>query len=206
MGWLTEDGRHEGYLAPMFGDGQRGRGFTAGSIRRTRSWWASRPSVRTGPGHGRPGRPGRSPAGWCAATATATPRSARRAAGSAPSLPGCPPARLRGVPATGGVRGPRGLPVGPTCLSWAGRSGARFGRVTCPRIARFRYKPIGRRRVATGERALCAGTGVRKQRVTRLAAAPTWPGWSASSATTPRRCADGTWRESRRQRPGSEAK
>ncbi len=32
MGWLTEDGRHEGYLAPMFGAGQRGRGVTGGSI------------------------------------------------------------------------------------------------------------------------------------------------------------------------------
>jgi len=32
MGWLTEDGRHEGYLAPMFGDGQRGRGITGGTI------------------------------------------------------------------------------------------------------------------------------------------------------------------------------
>jgi len=32
MGWLTEDGRHEGYLTPMFGDGQRGRGVTAGSV------------------------------------------------------------------------------------------------------------------------------------------------------------------------------
>ena len=32
MGWLTEDGRHKGYLAPMFGDGQRGRGVTAASV------------------------------------------------------------------------------------------------------------------------------------------------------------------------------
>jgi len=30
MGWLTDDGRHEGYLAPMFGDGQRGHGITGG--------------------------------------------------------------------------------------------------------------------------------------------------------------------------------
>ncbi len=32
MGWLTEDGRHEGYLAPMFGDGQRGHGTTGDTI------------------------------------------------------------------------------------------------------------------------------------------------------------------------------
>ncbi len=32
MGWLTEDGRHEGYLAPMFGDGQRGYGVTTSSV------------------------------------------------------------------------------------------------------------------------------------------------------------------------------
>ncbi len=32
MGWLTGDGRHEGYLAPMFGDGQRGRSVTGGSV------------------------------------------------------------------------------------------------------------------------------------------------------------------------------
>ncbi len=57
MGWLTEDGRHEGYLAPMFGDGQRGRGVTAGSVppdevvvgaetqREDGSWtWPTRPS------------------------------------------------------------------------------------------------------------------------------------------------------------------
>ncbi len=32
MGWLTDDGRHEGYLAPLFGDGQRGRLTSVGSI------------------------------------------------------------------------------------------------------------------------------------------------------------------------------
>jgi len=31
MGWLSDDGRHEGYLAPMFGDGQRGR-LTSGGL------------------------------------------------------------------------------------------------------------------------------------------------------------------------------
>ncbi len=32
MVWLTEDGRHEGYLAPMFGDGQRGRSVIAEGV------------------------------------------------------------------------------------------------------------------------------------------------------------------------------
>jgi len=57
VGWLTEDGRHEGYLAPMFGDGQRGRGITGGSVphdevvvgdqgqREDGSWtWPTRPA------------------------------------------------------------------------------------------------------------------------------------------------------------------
>lgn len=32
MGYLTEDGRHEGYLVPQFFDGQRGTGTTGGDI------------------------------------------------------------------------------------------------------------------------------------------------------------------------------
>lgn len=32
MGWVTEDGLHEGYLVPMFADGQRGAGVMSGSI------------------------------------------------------------------------------------------------------------------------------------------------------------------------------
>lgn len=32
MGWTTEDGQHEGYLVPLFLDGQRGHGVTGGSI------------------------------------------------------------------------------------------------------------------------------------------------------------------------------
>jgi len=32
MGWISEDGTHEGYLVPQFVDGQRGRGVTGGSI------------------------------------------------------------------------------------------------------------------------------------------------------------------------------
>ena len=34
MGWVSEDGRHEGYLVPQFVDGQRGAGVTGGSIPR----------------------------------------------------------------------------------------------------------------------------------------------------------------------------
>ncbi len=57
MGWVTADGRHKGYLAPMFGDGQRGRGVTAASVppdevvvgdevqREDGSWtWPTRPA------------------------------------------------------------------------------------------------------------------------------------------------------------------
>ena len=32
MGYVSEDGLHEGYLVPQFGDGQRGRGVTGGRI------------------------------------------------------------------------------------------------------------------------------------------------------------------------------
>ena len=32
MGWITEDGLHEGYLVPLFLDGQRGHAVTGGSI------------------------------------------------------------------------------------------------------------------------------------------------------------------------------
>ena len=32
MGWIAEDGLHEGYLVPQFGDGQRGAGVTGGGI------------------------------------------------------------------------------------------------------------------------------------------------------------------------------
>lgn len=32
MGWITDDGRHEGYLVPEFRDGQRGRGITGGGV------------------------------------------------------------------------------------------------------------------------------------------------------------------------------
>lgn len=32
MGWITDDGRHEGYLAAQFIDGQLGRGITGGGI------------------------------------------------------------------------------------------------------------------------------------------------------------------------------
>jgi len=57
MGWLTGDGRHEGYLAPLFGDGQRGHGVTGSSVptdrvvvgdkvqREDGSWiWPTRPA------------------------------------------------------------------------------------------------------------------------------------------------------------------
>jgi hypothetical protein len=32
MGYLTDDGRHEGYLVPVFTDGERGNGTTGGGI------------------------------------------------------------------------------------------------------------------------------------------------------------------------------
>jgi hypothetical protein len=32
MGWITEDGLHEGYLLPEFRDGQRGEGVIAGGV------------------------------------------------------------------------------------------------------------------------------------------------------------------------------
>lgn len=32
MGWISEDGLHEGYLVPQFGDGQRGLGVVGGGI------------------------------------------------------------------------------------------------------------------------------------------------------------------------------
>lgn len=32
MGYLTDDGRHEGYLVPVFADGERGNGTTGGGI------------------------------------------------------------------------------------------------------------------------------------------------------------------------------
>ena len=32
MGWITDDGLHEGYVVPEFRDGQRGRGITGGGV------------------------------------------------------------------------------------------------------------------------------------------------------------------------------
>lgn len=32
MGWITDDGLHEGYLVPEFRDGARGRGVIAGGV------------------------------------------------------------------------------------------------------------------------------------------------------------------------------
>ena len=32
MGWITDDGLHEGYLVPEFRDGRRGRGITGGGV------------------------------------------------------------------------------------------------------------------------------------------------------------------------------